>query len=605
MSPSTRKNIKQALASTLWVLVVLLCASNVMASDRTIEAKLNDADATLTQDPDRFEQLMQELAQMDLALNESQLERYTLLRAHRDIFLNRHQSARAALTRLIDRSSSQELRFEAQTLLVFSYGLMRDWQQGLTVAEDAMAQMPELSSQSQKNRAMATLGLFFNQLGLYHLGTEYAAKILNAQPSPREACLARRLIIESHSFDNRLDPNGMPLQLAVRDCQAANESIMLASIHQLTAQHWLNHEQADTALALLVEHQALFAKSQYAPLQISYYRLSAQAYFRLGFMGQARRYAQSAIELGESLQVATPELKRAYYLRYQIELLAQNNQDALAYLQAYTQLGTSDELSDGEKQLAMQLTRFRNSEKLSQIQMLNQKNQMLTLEQRLAQQQASNNRLFIALLTSLSLALLFWLYRIHRKHRQVSRIAQFDSLTDSYNRRFFTKQAKGLLQLNRKRSQAVAMIVLDIDHFKSINDTFGHPVGDVVLQQAARVCKDVCRKNDLFGRLGGEEFGFILPGCSQHQALALAEQCRQALLALGSEQVGKRILVSASFGVTTTKISGYDYKQLLADADFAMYRAKNLGRNRVVLFEGSPNASPDAHFSPHLPSQPR
>ena len=133
---------------------------------------------------------------------------------------------------------------------------------------------------------------------------------------------------------------------------------------------------------------------------------------------------------------------------------------------------------------------------------------------------------------------------------------------------------------------ATSCIVLDVDHFKSVNDTHGHAAGDAVLKSVAATCKAALRTGDLFGRLGGEEFAILLPHVEREGAVAVAEKVRSLI---ASHTVGERQLtVTASFGISALSIVGKDIETLLAQADAAMYKAKNTGRNRCVAWSSLP-----------------
>ena len=138
------------------------------------------------------------------------------------------------------------------------------------------------------------------------------------------------------------------------------------------------------------------------------------------------------------------------------------------------------------------------------------------------------------------------------------------------------------------------MILVDFDNFKAVNDTHGHVAGDVVLQSAVAVLQVHMRSMDIFGRLGGEEFGILLPDCSLETALQRAEKLRIAIAGLARAETGIDFDVSASFGVTTTHESGYDLRQMLIHADSALYRAKREGRNRVYAAGTEVGAAPAA-----------
>ncbi|WP_426235373.1 diguanylate cyclase [Pararhizobium sp. DWP1-1-3] len=160
--------------------------------------------------------------------------------------------------------------------------------------------------------------------------------------------------------------------------------------------------------------------------------------------------------------------------------------------------------------------------------------------------------------------------------------AATDGLTDALTRRAFKQEADQLISLALRHRHDVSCIVLDVDHFKTVNDTHGHAAGDAVLKSVAATCKAALRAGDLFGRLGGEEFAILLPHVDRDGAVAVAEKVRSLIAA---HSVGERQLkVTASFGISALSIVGKDIETLLAQADAAMYRAKNTGRNRCVAW---------------------
>jgi diguanylate cyclase (GGDEF)-like protein len=162
----------------------------------------------------------------------------------------------------------------------------------------------------------------------------------------------------------------------------------------------------------------------------------------------------------------------------------------------------------------------------------------------------------------------------------LAKLASTDGLTGLLTRRSFREEASRLVaQANRHRHE-ISCVMLDIDHFKKINDDHGHAAGDEVLKSVAMVCKGQLRVGDLFGRLGGEEFAIVLPHVGREGAMATAEKLRQAVAATRIPLEAGDLSVTASFGVTVASIVAKDIDSLLAQADAAMYQAKGAGRDR-------------------------
>lgn len=166
--------------------------------------------------------------------------------------------------------------------------------------------------------------------------------------------------------------------------------------------------------------------------------------------------------------------------------------------------------------------------------------------------------------------------------RQAEKLANIDDLTGLYTRRAFYELGKALSNSSRRSAEPISMIIMDIDNFKEINDSYGHAAGDTALKQVGSIFQERLRRSDISGRIGGEEFAVILPGTSIQQSVQLAEQLRKQIEELAIPADEKTIKITASFGVA----SGIDDLDTLGgQADKAMYRSKQSGRNAVTAFE--------------------
>ena len=164
--------------------------------------------------------------------------------------------------------------------------------------------------------------------------------------------------------------------------------------------------------------------------------------------------------------------------------------------------------------------------------------------------------------------------------------ATMDNLTLSYNRRYFLILADREFRRCLRLQRPIAAMMLDLDHFKAINDTHGHAAGDLVLRAVADSAKSNLREIDLFGRFGGEEFAVILPETDLETALVIAERLRAGVEAVRVVSEADEIRVTVSVGVTESKGGAADVASLLKRADRALYAAKASGRNRVEAQTG-------------------
>lgn len=170
------------------------------------------------------------------------------------------------------------------------------------------------------------------------------------------------------------------------------------------------------------------------------------------------------------------------------------------------------------------------------------------------------------------------------QEKKLLELATTDTLTGISNRRHFMEQADLLLKRAIRYKSPISVMMLDLDYFKNVNDTYGHDAGDKVLQTVSQIIKETLRETDLFGRIGGEEFAALFPESSSEAAVKTAERLRQAIKEEIISYDRLEISVTASIGICSFRSDHETLEQLLKKADHALYEAKQQGRNQVCLF---------------------
>ncbi len=177
------------------------------------------------------------------------------------------------------------------------------------------------------------------------------------------------------------------------------------------------------------------------------------------------------------------------------------------------------------------------------------------------------------------------LQEVKEKNAQLAMMLREDELTGTYNRRFFNESLENEFERAKRYNQEMVLLMMDIDYFKSVNDTYGHPVGDIVLTKLGQELIEITRHNDIVCRFGGEEFVVILPNADRHSGFEVAEKIRKRF----TEIVFKDDLYDFTMTISIGCVSSQDAVspgQFLDFADKALYQAKESGRNKVVLYEG-------------------
>ena len=171
---------------------------------------------------------------------------------------------------------------------------------------------------------------------------------------------------------------------------------------------------------------------------------------------------------------------------------------------------------------------------------------------------------------------------MHAQNLSLSEAASVDALTGLANRRLIDATLEEMVARTHRRGQALTLVMVDVDHFKRINDRFGHDVGDAALTSLAQVFKTTLRDQDFCGRWGGEEFIILLPGTPLTGARAILERVQLAIHQLGLEVAGEALHLTASFGAAQ-RLPGELSAELVRRADGALRSAKQLGRDRIEL----------------------
>jgi diguanylate cyclase (GGDEF)-like protein len=190
---------------------------------------------------------------------------------------------------------------------------------------------------------------------------------------------------------------------------------------------------------------------------------------------------------------------------------------------------------------------------------------------------------FEALLFTIAIAFILLAMAKERTEHRHKTASLIDPLTGIANRRAFLQDAEVQLKRQATEPRPMAVMVLDLDNFKGINDRFGHAMGDRVLQMFAEIGSGCMRRYDIFGRLGGEEFAALLVDTSRERALAVAEQIRSSFVEITGMVEGKPVVATVSIGLVISYDAVLDLSALLAQADHALYRAKDNGRNRIEI----------------------
>ncbi len=570
-----------AVAMTL----ALLAGASVSAdAQNSIGTLLAQAEIARSSDPVQFQQDLRQLNAAMAQATPPQRQHIAYLNAYALIYASHFDQGVGQAKQLIAATADINMKFRAGALIVNAYALNGQFNEGLHQLEQTLSLIDRVDDPVLRQHGLLAAAQLYSQIGQYPLARHYAEAVIAAPASARWLCIASFVEFEALLHQHALPDDEGGLVQGIAQCTAQREMLMANLIRVTLDRKWVAQGQREHAITSLQDHLAEVQATRYPRLIAEVHSLLGELLYARGDMEAAQAEASLAVAQGAGI-LDTPPLVAAYKTLYQI---AENRHDVAGALAYYKQYAEADKGYLNEiktRELAYQIVRSENQQKNQQIELLNRENSLLQLQQHVDQTAAQDSRLLMLLASLLAFAIGLWAYKTRRLHTSLRRMAETDALTEVCNRHHFTQQAGLCLEACRAAGEQAALIMFDLDHFKTVNDSYGHVTGDWVLKAVASNCNALCRKMDKVGRLGGEEFAILIHGSDLKSATRVAEDCRVRLSQIDSRPSGYTFPIAASFGVSSTAMSGYDLDKLLSHADQMLYRAKREGRNRVRAYK--------------------
>jgi len=565
--------------------VLALCAlvqtARAVATINDPASFLDQTEQVRTSDHARFIRMLAQAHVEATALGPRERWHLRYLDAWETSYRGDYGKSEGMLREVIDRSGDPVLIAKASALLMSNLGISGRYQEAYVLANQLAADLPQAKDRLARFTVLANLSQALSFAGQYDLAIGYARMMEDTLPPGETLCNPLSMEAAALNKAGRLKSSSPELKRAIDTCMAAGQPVFANTLWLVKCDLYLTEGQPAEALALLQQiAPAIRANRYYAHTVTSQVEL-AKAYEKLGDQAKARQAALAAVTIGKSGDVGI-WLQEAYELLYRVEKSRGNSAAALAYFELAVAERKAALDDVGARAQAYQRVQQQVLTRELETEALSRQNSILKLQQALATKAAETSRLYNLLLLVIIGSIGLWMFRLKRSQLRFKRLSRLDGLTGILNHQHFIAQAERALQHLDKSVGHACLIVLDLDHFKLINDTHGHAMGDTVLKRAVAACQQQLRPTDLFGRLGGEEFGILLYDCSREQGMDIANRIRAAILEAPVVNDGNDITVSASVGLASTATSGYGVQRLCREADAALYRAKRAGRNCVM-----------------------
>jgi diguanylate cyclase (GGDEF)-like protein len=575
------------IAMRKWLFLILVLATQPCVAN-TFDEQLSKADALKTSDLSAFEEILANLDANKKSLSAEQLLYFKYLLGFKVGFTGNAAGAIELYREAYKDTNNIQLKVNSLSAMINVFGISRDYSEAYRSVSEILALIPKANEQTRL-AALVRLAIFYSQMGDYDLALYYAKPLLSQSLPARTKCFVSNIVADS--YYRLSDPNfSQQIEQTLDSCYQLAEPAAKAMAIQSKAKYHLDNENYDQVATLLSESYNLAHESKYPRILSEHYFLNAQIQFIQGYNQYALENVQAALDYSQNLGNSLPRVE-SLRLISEIYEADGNLGRALEYYKLYAEAEKAFLDETKAKQLAIQQAKIESIEKTNQIALLDKENAVLKAEARAGKEEQLNAQLTAGMLALLALATLMWAYKNRRMHLILRHKAQTDQLTKIANRSHFSAESEQLLKQRKLVKTPVAFIIFDLDFFKQVNDNHGHIVGDWVLTNAVQAVKPLLRATDKFGRMGGEEFAIMLAGCDAQQAMAVAEDCRQAIEAMDCSPSGAAFNVTASFGVADSTQCGYNFDKLYGCADEALYQSKHAGRNRVYLYHPSTQQS--------------
>ncbi|ABV36024.1 diguanylate cyclase [Shewanella sediminis HAW-EB3] len=556
-----------------------------MAIDNVYEERLDELELALKSNPSLALSLIDDLVSEQAELTSEQYSRLLVLQSVQHLYGARFAEAITTLKQAERLNPPKKLLNSIYLYQASAYLGQHDYQQALDVMSTNLSRIEEIEDTEIKISSYLRLVNLYLDLQAYGEMSRYAGLALKLSKgnSAKNECYSLLYLAVAELKTQNLEMAESRFKNSRDFCQLNNLPVIVAMSKKGLGDVAIkqgNYALAENYLLQALEEYRLF-KFQ---IEIdSVHSLLSETYLGLLQTEKAQEYAGLVMALSdEPINLSYKKIAS----KVLAELASKRGEHALAYqyLSQHQNI-TNTHLDDTKaKANAYQMAKFENGEKSREINMLNHERELYTAREQMRALKRNNDRMGLLIVGGSFVLLAMFAIAITGQKRKYKKLAQNDPLTGILNRGTAQNMAENRYIKDTFKSLEFSVIMFDVDHFKRVNDNFGHATGDWVLKHVCETILKNCRSNDIFTRFGGEEFVLFLPGTDAETAQKIAEQHRLAIEAMDTKYSGRDFTLSGSFGVTSSSSADLSLDPLLHRADIAMNYSKGNGLNRVTVY---------------------
>ncbi|MFB2648064.1 diguanylate cyclase [Shewanella mangrovisoli] len=556
-----------------------------MANSLDFDQALNELDVLLQSDLSAAQKKLAEYEKEFSKLTSVQQGRLRIDRAIGYFFTGEYAKALDDLHQAETLITSSELLASVYSYQATVYIGMRDYDKALSAVAKALALVVNIDDITIKRHSYLRIANIYSEMDAYSDMGLYANKVLQLaqETDVRDICHAK--LLRAIYLLGVKSPDAFDAFEDSRQYCDAKQFPLLATM-SMKGKGMVLQERGDYlgARAILLLALKGYEAFQFQ-LEISHvHALLAENYFATGELVQAKSHAVKVLTFPDDNSYI--EHKHIAYKVF-AELMAADKQFEQAYEYSRKEQHYNQLIFDQSKMktLAYQAAKFNADEQAREINLLNKERELYIAQQTVKEREYTNMLMFITILVGGLFFLAILLVVGNLQKRRFMRMARMDALTGVLNRGAGQDLGENLFVQAAARGGDYCVILFDLDHFKRINDSYGHGTGDWALKKVVEVLKPHVRNGDVFARIGGEEFALFLPYANEEKGMEVAELCRRRLEAIDTHLSGHKFTITASFGVSGMTKEDLSLDPLLHRADMALYAAKSNGRNSVFCYE--------------------
>lgn len=559
-------------------------------STSELDLLIEQTDQLKTTDSAQFKQNISVLKNHFAAASSNQQEFIGYLYAYENVLEGDFEKAQQDLKGMFLTASDLTVKVRIKATLASIQAISREYIKSLRNLDYAINNSEVINDKQLSNKINLISAIIYSLLDINDMSLKYSQLVINESPEVIMMCKGSvyhllSLIRLNVTVDKANMYETFDLCMSKKQIIYAN-LLKLEWAHKELEMAYLDNDQKSIS-ALLEVVQSTESEVE----QIGYNNLVglkdmilAKALYYDGQKEEAIKSAVKSIE-GSTRSGNTSQVVDSLKILQQEAVSNEDYEQAFQLSNQINQVENEIFTESKSKQMAYMTVKHNNLAKQVEIQQLKQNNILLSLENQLSIESTQKQQLKMLLIVSLLVILGIWSFKIKRKHDYFKQVSEIDHLTKVFTRKAFEERLAQLMIICQKQSKPINLAILDLDHFKEVNDNYGHLVGDWVLRQVVIECEEDSDQDVLFARLGGEEFAIVTPYISLQKTVSMLEKMRLSIANLDCSSTGHQFNVTASFGVTSSLLSGLNQKRLLTHADVALFEAKNKGRNQVVVFD--------------------